>query len=119
MPQGGVNEGEDYLSTMKRELFEETSIKNIQVLKEIDGFFEYELPKNLVGIIWKGKFRGQKQKWFIVRFTGYESEINLRTQNPEFIEWKWICPDQLPEVIVDFKKDLYLKLLKKIKSFID
>ena len=60
----------------------------------------------------KGKFRGQKQKWFIVRFTGNESEINLRTRNPEFIEWKWICPDQLPEVIVDFKKDLYLKLLK-------
>ena len=80
MPQGGVDEGEDYLSTMKRELFEETSIKNIQVLKEIDGFFEYELPKNLVGIIWKGKFRGQKQKWFIVVY-GY-GEINLRTQNP-------------------------------------
>ena len=119
MPQGGVDKGEDNLSAMKRELFEETSIKNIQVLKEIDGFFEYELPKNLVGIIWKGKFRGQKQKWFIVRFTGNESEINLRTRNPEFIEWKWICPDQLPEVIVDFKKDLYLKLLKKIKSFID
>ena len=118
MPQGGINEGEDYLTTMKRELFEETSIKNIQVLKEIDGFFEYELPKNLVGIIWKGKFRGQKQKWFIVRFNGDESEINLRTQNPEFIEWKWIYPDQLPEVIVDFKKNLYLKLLKKIKSFI-
>ena len=118
MPQGGVNEGEDYLSTMKRELFEETSIKNIQVLKEIDGFFEYELPKNLVGIIWKGKFRGQKQKWFIVRFTGNESEINLRTRNPEFIEWKWICPDQLPEVIVDFKKNLYLKLLKKLKALL-
>ena len=113
MPQGGINEGEDYLTTMKRELFEETSIKNIQVLKEIDGFFEYELPKNLVGIIWKGKFRGQKQKWFIVRFNGDESEINLRTQNPEFIEWKWIYPDQLPEVIVDFKKNLFLKLLKK------
>ena len=118
MPQGGVDEGEDYLSAMKRELFEETSIKNIQVLKEIDGFFEYELPKNLVGIIWKGKFRGQKQKWFIVRFTGNETEINLRTRNPEFIEWKWICPDQLPEEIVDFKKNLYLKLLKKLKALL-
>ena len=119
MPQGGINQGEDYLLAMKRELFEETSIKSIQVIKQIDGFFEYELPKNLVGIIWKGKFRGQKQKWFIVRFTGNESEINLRTQNPEFIEWKWIHLDQLPEVIVDFKKNLYSKLLKKIKSFID
>ncbi len=119
MPQGGVDNGEDYISAMRRELLEETSIKSIKVLREIERFFEYELPEKLVGIIWKGKFRGQKQKWFIVRFTGNESEINLRTRNPEFIEWKWICPDQLPEVIVDFKKDLYLKLLKKIKSFID
>lgn len=118
MPQGGVDKGEDNLSAMKRELFEETSIKNIQVLKEIDGFFEYELPKNLVGIIWKGKFRGQKQKWFITKFTGTEEEINLNTKNPEFIEWKWLPPDKLPEVIVDFKKDMYFKLLENIKKLI-
>ena len=119
MPQGGVDDGESYMAAMKRELFEETSIKNIQVIKEIDGFFEYELPKDLVGIIWKGKFRGQKQKWFISRFVGNEKEINLKTPNPEFIEWKWILPDELPNVIVDFKKNMYLKLLKKIKIFID
>ena len=119
MPQGGVNLGESYLSAMKRELFEETSIKSIKVLKEINGFFEYELPDNLVGIIWKGKFRGQKQKWFITKFIGDEKEINLKTEHPEFIEWKWILPNELPNVIVDFKKNLYLSLLRDLKKFID
>ena len=117
MPQGGVDDGEDYLSAMKRELFEETSIKSIEVLEEIERFFEYELPKNLIGIIWKGKFRGQKQKWFITKFVGKEKEINLNTKNPEFIEWKWIIPEELPNVIVDFKKKIYLDLLKDIKKF--
>ena len=119
MPQGGVDIGESYLSAMKRELYEETSIKSIEILKEINGFFEYELPKNLVGIIWKGKFRGQKQKWFITRFIGNENEINLQTKNPEFIEWKWIIPDDLPKTIVDFKKKMYVELLEILKDFID
>ena len=119
MPQGGVDIGESYLAAMRRELYEETSIKNIEILREIDGFFEYELPKNLVGIIWKGKFRGQKQKWFIAKFIGNENEINLQTRNPEFIEWKWIAPDELPKTIVDFKKKMYVELLKIIKDFID
>ena len=119
MPQGGVDIGESYLSAMKRELYEETSIKSIEILKEINGFFEYELPKNLVGIIWKGKFRGQKQKWFITRFIGNENEINLQTKNPEFIEWKWIAPDELPKTIVDFKKKMYVELLEILKDFID
>ena len=117
MPQGGLDKGENYLSAMRRELLEETSIKNVKILEEIDEFFEYELPTNLIGIIWKGKFRGQKQKWFIVKFTGDEKEIDLITKNQEFIDWKWISPDKLPEVIVSFKKDLYLKLLKKIEKF--
>ena len=77
------------------------------------------MPKNLVGVIWKGKFRGQKQKWFIIRFLGKEKEINIKTENPEFIDWKWISPELLPNLIVDFKKDLYLKLLKEIKDFIN
>ena len=119
MPQGGVEKGESYLSAMKRELYEETSIKNIDILREIDGFFEYELPKNLIGIIWKGKFRGQKRKWFIAKFIGNENEINLQTTNPEFIEWKWIIPDDLPKTIVDFKKKMYVELLKIINDFID
>ncbi len=119
MPQGGVDKGEDYFSAMKRELEEETSIINFKILKELEGFFEYELPENLIGIIWKGQFRGQKQKWFIAEYLGEDSEINLNTKNPEFIEWKWISPDELPNVIVDFKKNMYKKLLIKIKEFID
>ena len=119
MPQGGVDEGEDNFTAMQRELIEETSIKNIKIIKEIENVFEYELPENLVGIIWKGKFRGQKQKWFITRFLGQESEINLNTKHPEFIKWKWLEPEKLPDVIVDFKKNLYLKLLKEIKLVID
>jgi len=119
MPQGGVDEREDNFAAMQRELIEETSIKNIKIIKEIEGVFEYELPENLVGIIWKGKFRGQKQKWFITRFLGQDSEINLNTKNPEFIEWKWLEPKKLPDVIVDFKKNLYLKLLKEINLVID
>ena len=116
MTQGGVDKNEKFLDAMKRELFEETSIKNIEVIKEINNWFEYELPKNLLGIIWKGKFRGQKQKWFIVRFVGNENEINLETEHPEFIEWKWIDMNELPNVIVDFKKEVYKKILVELKK---
>ena len=119
MPQGGIDKNESFLAAMKRELNEETSIKNIKIIKELDGWFQYELPKNLIGIIWKGKFRGQKQKWFVVRFTGKESEINLKTKHPEFIEWKWVEMDELPKIIVDFKKEVYEKLLVKLKKIID
>ncbi len=119
MPQGGVDKGESYINAMKRELLEETSIKNIKIIKEIDSIYEYELPDNLVGIIWKGKFRGQKQKWFITKFLGNDSEINLNTKHPEFIDWKWIEPKLLPKVIVNFKKDLYLNLLTEINLVID
>ena len=119
MPQGGVDEGEDYITAMRRELLEETSIQNIEIIKEIEKIYQYELPKNLVGIIWKGKYRGQKQKWFITRFLGEEKEINLNTKHAEFIDWKWIEPKFLPEVIVNFKKDLYLNLLKEINLVIN
>ena len=118
MPQGGVDEGEDYVTAMKRELLEETGIKNIKIVKEIEKIYQYELPENLVGIIWKGKYRGQKQKWFIIRFLGEEKEIDLNTKHAEFVDWKWIEPKLLPEVIVNFKKDLYLNLLKEINLVI-
>ena len=118
MPQGGVDKGEDFITAMRRELMEETSIRNIKILKEIQNMYQYELPNNLVGIIWKGKFKGQRQKWFITRFLGKDTEINLDTQHPEFIDWKWIDPQDLPEVIVDFKKELYLNLLKEINQVI-
>ena len=119
MPQGGVNDGEDLTSAMKRELNEETGIENIKILNEIDGWFEYELPNYLLGKIWRGKFRGQKQKWFIVKFLGNDEEINLEKDKPEFIEWKWLDIENLPNVIVDFKKRVYEKLLPKIRNFIN
>ena len=119
MPQGGVEKNEDYLIAMKRELLEETSIKSIKVLKELEEWLEYDLPKNLLGIIWKGKFRGQRQKWYIVRFIGNDSEININTKYPEFIEWKWIEMDKLPSLIVEFKKDVYKKILENLKKFIN
>ena len=118
MPQGGVDNGEDFLKAMKRELFEETGIKNIKIIKKIEKMYEYELPENLVGIIWKGKYRGQQQKWFITKFLGNDDEINLNTGNPEFIEWKWIDVEKLPDVIVDFKKKLYIDILKEINLVI-
>ena len=119
MPQGGIDKGEDNLKAALRELEEETSIKSVKLIKEIDGFTTYYLPENLLGIIWKGKYKGQRQKWFIAEYLGEDSEINLNTKNPEFIEWKWISPNELPNVIVDFKKNMYNKLLIKIKEFID
>ena len=119
MPQGGVDAGEDYITAMKRELIEETSISSIKIIKELEKIYQYELPEELVGVIWKGKYRGQKQKWFITRFLGEESEINLNTKHAEFIDWKWIEPKLLPEVIVNFKKDLYLNLLAEINLVID
>ena len=119
MPQGGVNDGENLLSALKRELEEETSIKSIKILKELDEWTEYELPDYLLGKIWKGKYRGQKQKWFILKFLGSDNEINLKTSHPEFIEWKWVSPENLPKIIVDFKKVLYENLLLKIKPFIN
>tara|TARA_X000001036_G_scaffold248889_1_gene231924 strand:- start:147 stop:617 length:471 start_codon:yes stop_codon:yes gene_type:complete len=119
MPQGGVDKDESFITAMRRELYEETNIKNIKILKELDESFIYELPKNLLGIIWKGKYRGQKQKWFIAKFTGNENEINLKTKHPEFIEWKWIEMEELPKVIVHFKRDIYEKLLIELKKFIN
>ena len=118
MPQGGIDEGEDFLNAAKRELFEETSIKSVNILKEIEGFTSYELPDYLLGIIWKGKFKGQQQKWFIMRFIGNEKEINIKTKKPEFLEWKWINIDNLTNVVVHFKLGVYQKLQKELLNFI-
>ena len=119
MPQGGVDEGENFLNAAYRELEEETSIKNVELIKELDGTITYELPDRLLGIIWKGKYRGQKQKWFLMRFIGKEHEINIKTKNPEFLDWKWIKLDQITEVVVDFKLHVYKELKEKIKKIIN
>ena len=119
MPQGGVEKDEDFITSMYRELLEETSITSIKIIKEFDYWLEYLLPDHLVGIIWKGKYRGQKQKWFIVRFTGNENEININTKNPEFIEWKWLKIKELTNVVVSFKKSVYEKILIELEKITD
>ena len=119
MPQGGVDENENFLQAAKRELEEETGVKSVKLIKELSEWFIYELPENLLGKVLEGKYRGQKQKWFIVRFLGRDEEINLKTTHPEFIEWQWLDIENLPGVIVHFKKKVYEKLLPVIKSFIN
>ena len=119
MPQGGVDKGENFLSAAYRELEEETSIKSVKLIKEIDKITTYLLPKNLLGVIWKGKYKGQKQKWFLMRFLGSDNEININTNKPEFLEWKWIDLDMITEVVVDFKFEVYKTLQKEVKSIIN
>jgi len=112
MPQGGIDKGEDFLTAAYRELKEETSIVSVKLIKEIDDKFTYTLPDHLIGIIWKGKFKGQIQKWFIMRFVGNQSEINIKTKHPEFLEWKWIDLKDLTKIAVNFKLEVY----KQVKS---
>ena len=119
MPQGGIDKGEDFYTAALRELKEETSITSIKLIKEIEGNFTYILPDNLIGIIWKGKFRGQKQKWFIMRFMGDKSEINIKTKHPEFLDWKWIDLENLTEIAVPFKLEVYKKLTPEIKKILN
>ena len=116
MPQGGVDENEDFLQAAKRELKEETSVRTVEVIKELNEWLTYDLPKNLLGKLWKGKYRGQKQKWFIMKFLGKNGEINIRTKKPEFLDWKWIKASDLPAVAVDFKINIYKKMAKELTS---
>ena len=118
MPQGGVDKNEDYLNAALRELKEETSIENVDLIKEIDDMTTYELPSHLLGIIWKGKYRGQKQKWFLMKFRGNDNEVNLNTTHPEFLEWKWININQITDVVVKFKLNVYKKIQEEVKKIL-
>ena len=118
MPQGGVNKNENYIDAALRELKEETSIKSVSIIKEIDDYLVYNLPEHLLGIIWKGKFKGQRQKWFVMRFEGEDNEINVKTKKAEFLEWKWIDLEQITNLVVDFKLEVYKKLKTEVKKII-
>jgi putative (di)nucleoside polyphosphate hydrolase len=119
MPQGGVDDGEDYLTAAYRELEEETSIKDVKLIQELEGSTTYILPKHLLGIIWKGKYKGQKQKWFLMRHINNDQEINIKTKNPEFLDWKWIELDKITDLVVDFKLNVYKELKEKVKKIIN
>ena len=116
MPQGGVDNGEKFYEAAIRELEEETSIKTVSLIKEIDDLTTYLLPNHLVGIIWKGRYKGQKQKWFVVRFNGEEKEININTKHPEFLDWKWVNIDDLTNEVVEFKVHVYKKIQEELKK---
>ncbi len=119
MPQGGIDDGEDYFDAALRELKEETSIKTVELIKEVSNLTTYDLPDRLLGIIWKGKYKGQKQKWFIVKFKGEENEINIKTKHPEFLDWKWIDVKDLTTKVVDFKLHVYKKIQKEVEKVIN
>ena len=118
MPQGGIDEGENYFDAALRELKEETSIKTVELIKEISKYTTYDLPDRLLGIIWKGKYKGQRQKWFLYKFNGTDKDINIHTEHPEFSDYKWVSKDFLVPNIVPFKKEIYEKLLLEFKDYL-
>lgn len=113
MPQGGIDPGESARVAALRELQEEVGTGKAEIIAESRDWYYYDLPEALVPVIWGGKYRGQRQRWFVMRFTGKDSDINIHTEEPEFLDWKWAEPQTLPELIVPFKRDLYKALLKE------
>ena len=111
MPQGGIDKGEDPAAAALRELEEEIGTGKAEIVAESEGWYQYDLPPELVGKMWGGKYRGQKQKWYVLRFLGTDADINLDTRHPEFRAWKWVPFEQVPDLIVPFKRDLYQELV--------
>ena len=118
MPQGGIDEGENYYEAAIRELKEETSVVSVKFIQEIDKKLTYILPDHLIGIIWRGRYKGQVQKWFVMRFVGKEAEININTKKPEFLDWKWVDLDDLPRIAVKFKLDVYKSLKQEVSKIL-
>jgi putative (di)nucleoside polyphosphate hydrolase len=111
MPQGGIDKGEEPREAVMRELKEETGTDKARIIAEMPDWVTYDLPRHLVGIAFHGKYGGQRQKWFAMRFTGEDSDIDLHSHEPEFSSWKWLAIEELPQVIVPFKRDSYAKVL--------
>lgn len=112
MPQGGIDKGEDPYAAAIRELEEETGVTSASLIAETEDWLRYDLPPDLQKKMWKGKYRGQEQKWYLMRFTGTENEITLDTEHPEFSAWQWADFHTLPDTIVGFKKELYRKIVE-------
>ncbi|MDF2813247.1 MAG: pyrophosphohydrolase [Microvirga sp.] len=121
MPQGGIDPGEEPAATAVRELWEETGIapEQVNLIAEAPQEFRYDLPPELVGKVWKGKYRGQVQRWFLFRFLGNEADIRIETEHPEFRAWKWAVPSELPAIIVPFKRSLYEEVLAAFSAHLD
>lgn len=117
MPQGGIDPGEKPEETALRELEEEVGTRNAVILSESKDWYAYDLPEHLQGKLWDGKFKGQRQKWFLMRFDGDESEINLQTNHPEFHAFKWVSPEEAIQLIVPFKRDLYKSIFEEFRHF--
>lgn len=120
MPQGGIDEGEDAKAAALRELWEETGIgrEHIEIIAKAREELFYDLPPELLGKLWGGRYRGQRQYWYLARFLGQDSDVNIATEHPEFRAWKWIAPDTLPDLIVPFKRKLYRDILHEFRDLI-
>ncbi len=118
MPQGGIDHGENPRGAVYRELKEEIGTDNVEILAESKDWLHYDLPADLLGKVWGGRWRGQRHKWFVARFKGIDAEINIDTAHPEFSDWKWVAVDELPTIIVAFKRSVYLAVIEEFRAVI-
>jgi putative (di)nucleoside polyphosphate hydrolase len=119
MPQGGVDAGEDPLRAAFRELKEETGTDKAELIAESKDWIRYDVPDAIAGGLWRGRYRGQRQKWFLMRFTGSDDDFDLAAHHPEFSAWRWVAPVQLPELIVPFKRAVYLAIIDEFRTYLE